>query len=688
MERQDISAPKVAREPARIVQHGVERTDEFGWMRTPDWAAVVRDPDALPERIRHHLDAENAYAQAVLAPMRDVEESLYQAMVAGIAQDEASPPFHNGEWTYFTRYDAASGGEHVRHFRRNADREELLLDEPARAEGRSFYSCRGAQPSRDNRYYAWAEDIQGGERFTIHVHHAGGGPSRAPIADCAGRFVFSPCGGFVVWAARGANGHPTEIRMAPVEGGAARVIHAEADPAFYPFPAVTASGAFLVLKMFNDDCNESWLIPADDPMAAPRCVEPRRSGLRYDVEEWCGKLLIRTNLDSEAFRLMTAEPERAGAAHWRPWVVHPVDGTIEDVRPYRDFVLLLERHEGRARPWLLTGETDAPTPLPLEIGAMSALVDDVAFDTPRALYSTWSFVRPTRVNAFDLATKELEKLWEQPGAGIDAGRYETVMSYAEASDSARVPISLLKLRTTPRDGSAPLLLYGYGAYGHCCEPSFDPAILSLVDRGWVYAIAHVRGGGENGRGWHEAGRGRSKPNSFSDFVACADRLVQERYTCAGRIVAQGASAGGLLVGAALDLAPGLFGAVIAEVPFVDVLNSQSDYSLPLTQPERAEWGDPKNASADHAVIAAYAPYETVGAKPYPPVLATTGISDGRVPYWEAAKWIARLRDRSTSASPFLLETLMESGGHGGASGRLAEFRHMAHVYAFAEWALG
>lgn len=293
-----------------------------------------------------------------------------------------------------------------------------------------------------------------------------------------------------------------------------------------------------------------------------------------------------------------------------------------------------------------------------------------------------------RLNAHDPATASVEQLWEQPGAGFEASRYDTLISYAEASDGVRVPISLLKLRATPRDGSAPLLLYGYGAYGHCCEPSFDPAVLSLVDRGWVYAIAHVRGGGENGRGWHEAGRGRSKPNSFSDFAACANGLVQEGYTAAGRIVAQGASAGGLLVGAAVDLAPGLFGGVIAEVPFVDVLNSQSDYTLPLTQPECAEWGDPKNVPADHAVIAAYAPYETIGAKPYPPVLATTGISDGRVPYWEAAKWIARLRTRSTGTSPFLLETLMECGGHGGASGRLSEFRHMAHVYAFAEWALG
>jgi oligopeptidase B len=435
------------------------------------------------------------------------------------------------------------------------------------------------------------------------------------------------------------------------------------------------------------------LIPAADPTAAPRVVHPRETGLRYDLEHWDGRFLIRTNADGAIdFKVVEAPVETPGRAHWRDWAAHRPGRYVVGIGAYKDYFVRLVR-ENASNSLLITPRGAA---LEARDGHVIAFDEEAfalglsggyEFDTTILRFVYESPTTPRQWFDYDMATRArvLRKTQEIP-SGHDPAAYVTRRLQARAPDGAEVPITVLMKADTPLDGSAPLLLYGYGSYGIPMEPHFSIRNLSLVDRGWIWATAHVRGGSEKGWGWFLDGRGEKKTNTFTDFIACAEHLTAGGYGTAGRIVAYGGSAGGLLMGAIANLRPDLWAGIIGAVPFVDVLNTMSDVSLPLTPPEWPEWGNPLRDAAAYDRIASYSPYDNIAALPYPAVLATGGLSDPRVTYWEPAKWVARLRELTTGDAPILLKINMEAG-HGGASGRFEFLKEIALDYAFAVWAV-
>ena len=440
--------------------------------------------------------------------------------------------------------------------------------------------------------------------------------------------------------------------------------------------------------MGNQETTEIWLIPASAPTSAPRVAEPRTVGVKYSLDHWTDRWVIRTNADGAVdFKLAVSDASVPAKTTWRDWIAHQPGRYITGFAAFAGHLVRAERVDAldrlvvmaRAGGEHLIAFDEEAYALGLEGG------HEYATTTTRFVYQ--SPTTPRQTFDYDMVSRvrTLRKTQEIP-SGHDAARYVARRIQAKAADGQDVPITVLMLKDTPRDGTAPVMLYGYGSYGHAMEPSFSIRNLSLVDRGWIWAVAHVRGGSDKGWGWFLDGRKDNKPNTFTDFIACAEHLIAEGYAKPGRIAAYGGSAGGMLVGAVANLRPDLWGAVIAAVPFVDVLNTMSDTTLPLTPPEWPEWGNPIEDPVAYDLIASYSPYDQVHAAAYPPILSTGGLSDPRVTYWEPAKWVARLRDQSTGTAPILLKMNMDAG-HGGASGRFDFLKEIALDYAFAIWAL-
>ena len=451
---------------------------------------------------------------------------------------------------------------------------------------------------------------------------------------------------------------------------------------------VASDDSHVLIHIGNQETTELRLIPSSDPTAEPLVAEPRRVAVKYSLDHWSDRWVIRTNDDGAVdFKLCVSDAAVPAKATWRDWIMHRPGHYIMGFAAYAGHIVRAERVEALDR-LVVTARDGAEHMVAFDEEAYALGLEDgyeYATTTTRFVYQ--SPTTPRQWFDYDLVTRErtLRKTQEIP-SGHDAGRYLARRLHATAPDGETVPITLLMLKDAPRDGSAPVLLYGYGAYGHAMEPAFSIRNLSLVDRGWIWAVAHIRGGSDKGWGWFLDGRKANKPNTFTDFIACAEHLIAEGYATKGKMAAYGGSAGGMLMGAVANLRPDLWGAVIAAVPFVDVLNTMSDVSLPLTPPEWPEWGNPLEDPAAYDVIAGYSPYDNVSAQAYPPILATGGLSDPRVTYWEPAKWVARLRELHAGEAPILLKINMEAG-HGGASGRFDFLKEIALDYAFAIWAL-
>jgi oligopeptidase B len=430
------------------------------------------------------------------------------------------------------------------------------------------------------------------------------------------------------------------------------------------------------------------LLSAADPLGEPRVVEPRCEGVRYELDHWDGRFVILTNADGAVdYKLVWADESDLSKASWRDWVGHRPGRYIVGMTAHKDWFVRLERVDANNRIVIAQRGSLAEHAIAFDEPAHALGIEEgYEFDTPILRFVYQSPTTPRSTFDYDMATRErtLRKTQDVP-SGHDPANYVARRLHATASDGASVPITVLMRADTPLDGSAPLLLYGYGAYGLSMEPSFSIRSLSLVDRGWIWATAHIRGGTEKGYGWFLDGRGEKKPNTFTDFIACAEHLNTQGYGAAGRNVAYGGSAGGMLMGAVANLRPDLWAGIIAAVPFVDVLNTMSDASLPLTPPEWPEWGNPLIDARAYDAIAAYSPYDNVHDAPYPAVLATGGLSDSRVTYWEPAKWVAKLREHTTSGAPVLLKINMDAG-HGGSAGRFDFLKEIALDYAFAIWA--
>ncbi len=700
-------APAPRKEPFRIKQLGRVRVDDYHWMKDDNWQALLRDPAAVKPDVKAALDAENAYTAAMLAGTEALQATLFQEMKGRIKEDDASVPSGDGPWEYYTRFEI--GAQHPIRARRPRSaafpapippiedtraQEEILLDEETLSKGHDFYETSGGAHSNDHGLYAWAEDTQGSEYFTLYVRDLTTGELQGqPILSCDGGFLFTPDDQWLFWVWRDENSRPAKVfrrpaRIAPGQAAEDVLVYEESDSGYFLHIGMVSSEAFIEITLNNHETSETWLIPARDATKAPVCVEPRQQGVQYSVDHWDDRFILLTNADDAVdFKIVESTADIPSRATWTDRVAHRPGVYISAAGVHKRHMVRVERENANTRIVITekaTGEEHAIS-VAEEAYALGS-GSGYEYDTDIIRYSYTSPTTPSQTFDYNMTTRQqvLRKTQIIP-SGHNPADYVARRLYAKSWDGVEVPLTVLMKAATPLDGSAPVLLYGYGSYGMPMDPGFSIRSLSLVNRGWIYAIAHVRGGAEKGYGWFLDGRKDKKTNTFKDFIACAEHLVENGYGTKGRIVAYGGSAGGMLMGAIANMRPDLWAGIIGAVPFVDVLNTMSDVTLPLTPPEWPEWGNPLEDTHAYDTIASYSPYDNITQQAYPPVLATGGLSDTRVTYWEPMKWIARLRDQSTSGAPMLLKINMEAG-HGGASGRFEFLKEIAMDYAFAIWA--
>ncbi len=683
--------PPVAKKiPVTIEQLGRTRVDEYQWMKDDNWQAVLRDPSLIKADVKEHLTAENAYREAMMASTVPLQNQMFEEMKGRIKEDDSSVPAPDGPWEYYTRY--RTGDQHPLFCRRPRGREDgevVLLDANALAAGKAYSEVSSADHSPDHSLFAYAEDAQGSEVHQIYVKDlATGEVLPEPIQSANGNFTFSPDSRWIFWTNRNDNGRPDKIFRRPARGGETTLVYEEEDEGMFIGVGRTADDRFVLVSIENQETSEVRYLPADDLAGTPRVLEPRLTARRYDADHWGDRWVIRTNTDEAVdFKIVEAPTEAPAKANWKDLVPHTPGRFIEGVALVKDFLGRQERADANTK-IVIRDRSGAEHEIAVGEPAYALSLGGASeFDTTVMRYGYNSPSTPTSTYDYDLATRQrtLRKVQEVP-SGHDPADYVVERLNAPASDGELVPVTVLRRKSTPVDGSAPLLLYGYGSYGIPMPASFSTNRLSLVDRGWIYAIAHIRGGSDKGWNWFLSARRFSKKNTFTDFIAAAEHLIERRYARAGNIVAQGGSAGGLLVGAVTNMRPELWAGVIGQVPFVDVINTMSDTSLPLTPPEWPEWGNPIEDPEAYDYMFSYSPYDQVRPQAYPAVLATGGLSDPRVTYWEPEKGVARLRPATTTGKTVLLKINMEAG-HGGASGRFDYLKEVAHDYAFAIWAV-
>ena len=673
---------------ATHVAHGRTLVDDYGWLRAENWQEVLKDPAALPAEIREVLERENRHAEAVLAPTAALQKSLVKEMRGRIKEDDEDVPQTDGPFEYYDRY--REGGEHelVCRRKRASSEEEILLDGDALAKGKAFFEIGGAEISPDHTRLAWSADERGSEYYTVRVRDLASGADLPDlIEESDGEMVWSADGASFLYIRLDENHRPSRVYRHHLGQDPAtdELIFEETDPGWFMNVWRSRSRRFAIIHLTDHDSAEAHLLDLHDPASKPRLVAARESGLRYDVEHHGHRLFIRTNADGcEDFKLVEAPLSDPSRVNWKDVIPYRPGRMITRLSAYKNHLVRLERENCLPQIVIrdiISGEEHA---IAFDEEAYSlSLHGSREFDTTNMRFAYSSMTTPEETYDYDMVTRArvLRKRQTIP-SGHDPARYVTRRIFAKAQDGAEVPISLLYKKDTPLDGSAPLFITGYGSYGHAYPASFSSRRLSLVDRGFVYAIAHVRGGTDKGWGWYKDGKLQNKPNTFSDFIAATRHLAALKFTTEGRIVASGGSAGGMLMGAIANMAPALFAGIIADVPFVDVMNTILDATLPLTPPEWLEWGDPITDPKAYDCMLSYSPYDNVKAQAYPAILALGGLTDPRVTYWEPAKWVARLRATMTGGGPVLLKTNMDAG-HGGASGRFDSLKDTALEFAFA-----
>jgi oligopeptidase B len=658
-----------------VERHGERVQDDYHWLRRRE------DP-----RVRAYLEAENAYTEAVMRPTTGLQGVLYEEMLARIKQTDLSVPERMGGYYYYSRTE--EGRQYPFHCRKQGSLdapEEILLDENALAEGHDHFRLGVFDVSPDASLLAFSVDLDGSELYTLRFKDLRTGrllPDEIPGTYYA--LEWAADSRTVFYNTVDASRRPYRLHRHRLgdDPAADVLVHEETDESFYLDLYKTKDQRWLVLELQSKVTSEVWFLPAADPTAPFRVVERRRAGVEYWLEHHGESFYILTNDQAVNFRLMRAPVHQPGREQWAEVIPHRPQVKLESIHAFRSHLVLLEREEGLRHLSVLSLPSLLPRRIDFPDAAYTvAPLRNREFDSVLLRFAYSSMVSPRSVFDYDMETgaRELKKQEEVLG-GYDPNRYVSERLFAEAPDGVLVPISLVHKKALPPDVSSPLLLYGYGAYGASNEPAFDSTRFSLIDRGFVYAMAHVRGGGELGRPWYEAGKLLRKRNTFTDFLACAEHLIATGYTSPDRLVIRGGSAGGLLVGAVLNMRPELFAAAVAKVPFVDVINTMLDETLPLTVTEWEEWGDPRRKEY-YDCMRAYSPYDNVGAKPYPDLLVVSSLNDPRVAYWEPAKWVARLRACKTGEGRLLLKTHMDAG-HAGPSGRYDRLRELAFELAF------
>jgi oligopeptidase B len=687
------SAPPVAaKREHTATYHGVTLSDPYHWLRDQSYP-TVDDKEVLD-----HLKAENAWFEARMASQQDRVETLFAEMRGRIKEADKSTPQKDGDWLYWIEYE--EGAEYKKWWRRpvgasaDGSADELILDETALAKGKKYFRLGALSVSQNGRLLAYSTDTDGSERYTVRIKDlATGKLKRDTIPGTLSSLVWVAGDKGIVYSLANENWRTDNVRLHWLGKPIAQDVelYREPDEGFRVGSSLSANEKWVIISAGDHETNEVRLVPAADPLATPILVRARQKGLEYAVDERDGTLFIQANDTHENFRLATAP--LASPSEWTTLIAGSDEFYLTGFSLFRDFYVIEGRRHGLDQIEVRYYDDSArvePIRFP-EASYVAGLSDNPEWAVSKLRLSYQSMVSPSTTYDYDVASRSLEVLKvQQIPSGYDASKYVTERLEIRARDGTMVPVSLLmrKDRDTLNGGPAgPLHLYGYGAYGMAMDPGFSTVRLSLVDRGFAYAIAHIRGGDDLGRAWYKGGKLDKRTNTFNDFVDVAKGLVERGYTREGRISASGGSAGGKLMGAVVNSDPGLFGAVVAQVPFVDVLNTMLDSSLPLTPGEWPEWGNPIEDKEAFERIRSYSPYDNVRAQAYPPMLVTAGLNDPRVTYWEPAKWVARLREVKTDSNELLLKTNM-GAGHGGKSGRFESLREDAEEFAFILWQMG
>ena len=671
----DLQPPEARKVAENLEIHGDTRTDNYYWLNQRENPEVIS-----------HLEAENAYREEVMSHLKDYQDKLFEELKGRIKQSDMSVPFKDNGYYYFTRYE--EGKEYPIYARKKGTleaSEEVVLDVNELAQGYEYYSAAGRAISPDNNIVAFGEDTLSRRIYTLRFKNLETGEYYPEeITNTTGQCVWANDNETVFYISQ----NPTTLRgekffrhKLGTDPSEDVMIFFEDDETFYPFIYKSKSNKYIIQGSFHTVMTEMRILDADDPTGKFRVFQPRERGLEYSIAHYDDKWYIRTNMDAKNFRLMSCPENATNKSNWSEEIAHRDDVLLEGMDIFSNYLVLSERINGirqlRIRPW--SGEEHY-----IDFGEDAYVAytsTNREFDTDILRIGYQSMTTPNSTYDYNMSTKVKELLkQEEVLGGFNSADYRSERIYAKARDGVQVPISIVYHKDTPIDGTSPCLLYGYGSYGSSMDPSFSHTRLSLLDRGFVWAIAHIRGGEEMGRHWYEDGKLLKKKNTFTDFIDCGEYLVANKYADKDNLFAYGGSAGGLLMGAVLNMRPDMWKGVIAAVPFVDVVTTMLDESIPLTTGEFDEWGNPKNKEY-YDYIKSYSPYDNVDAKEYPAIMVTTGLHDSQVQYFEPAKWVAKLRELKTDNNPLLLYCDMEVG-HGGASGRFERYKSTAMNWAF------
>lgn len=697
-------APIAKKIPAGQRIHNHQLTDDYAWLRDKD------SPETLA-----YLNGENAYTDAVMAPLQPLIDTLYGEMLSHMQQTDVSVPYRDGRFEYYSRTrEGSQYGIYCRVPAREGagplplppvegfPNEEVLLDVNLLAEGEAFLAIGASSVSDDGNTLAYTTDNTGFRQYTLHAKDLLTGKTVEHLAERVGSVAWAADNRTLFYSVEDEETkRPYQIfrralqrQDGALQFAAPELVWQEDDERFNAGVGRTRDGKYLLLESASHTTSEQWFLAADAPGGAFQCIEPRRDNIEYSADHREGEFFLRVNDTGRNFRLVTAPVGRPGREHWREILPHRSDVMLEDVDLFRKFFVACERFQGlpRLRIHRLSGASFSAVEPVREISFPEPTYTAMPgtnreFDTARYRYGYTSLVTPSSVFEYELESGDsvLLKQAEIPG-GFDRTLYASERIFATAHDGVQVPVSIVYRKDRFRRGENPLYVYAYGSYGYSLPIGFSSNRLSLLDRGVVLTYAHIRGGGEMGKPWHDAGRMMQKQNTFTDFIAATEHLVAAGYGARDRVAMEGGSAGGLLMGAVANLRPDLFRAVLSHVPFVDVMNTMLDASLPLTVAEYEEWGNPNEEAAFRAMLA-YSPYDNVTAKDYPAMLVKTSLHDSQVMYWEPAKYVAKLRSLKTDRNVLLLQTNMHAG-HGGASGRYDYLKEIAFDYAFLLWQLG
>ena len=674
-----LQPPTTEKKPKVTEINGDKLVDNYFWLREKTNSAVIA-----------HLEAENAYAAALMKPTEGLQERLYNEILSHIKQTDVTVPYRWGDYFYYTR--TVEGQQYsifCRKLKSLDAAEQILLDLNEMAKGQKFMSVGSFAPSDDGTLLAYSTDNTGYRQYTLHVKNLKTGEMLAENIERVDNIAWATDNKTIFYVTEDAVTKRSDKFFRHVLGtDKSDLIYEEKDELFDIGVSRSRDKAVILLGAFSKTSTDFRFIPANDPNAAWKLIVSRQADHEYDVDHRGDLFYIRTNKGAKNFRVMTAPVADPAEKNWKEFVAHRPAVKVEDINLFADYAVLSEWENGLEQIEIVDFKQNQrhrivfPEPV-----YSTGLSNNREFNTATLRYNYQSLTTPSSVFDYDMNSRKasLLKQTEVPG-GFDKNNYKAERVFATAADGTKIPMSVVYRKTVKLDGSAPALLYGYGSYGISIPPTFSASRLALLDRGVVFVIGHIRGGGELGEPWRDAGRMMRKINTFTDFIACAEHLVDNKYTAKDRLVIQGGSAGGLLVGAVANMRPDLFKAVVAQVPFVDVLNTMLDASLPLTTSEYIEWGNP-NEKAAYDYMKKYSPYDNIHKADYPAMLVKVSLNDSQVPYWEGSKFVSKLRDFKTDKNPLILKVNM-GAGHGGASGRYDAIHETAFDYAFMLWQMG